>query len=67
MRDETFDAVVIGSGFGGAVMAYRLAQAGKRVLVLERGKSYPPNSFPRAPRGPSRSTISSPITSAWKG
>ena len=50
MGDETFDAVVIGSGFGGAVMAYRLAEAGKKVLVLERGKSYPPNSFPRSPR-----------------
>src|SRR5882757_67704 len=54
MTDETFDAVIIGSGFGGAVMAYRLAQAGKRVLVLERGKSYPPNSFPRAPRDMAR-------------
>jgi cholesterol oxidase len=50
MREENFDAVIVGSGFGGAVMAYRLAQAGKKVLVLERGKSYPPNSFPRAPR-----------------
>src|SRR5260370_33534890 len=50
MPDEFFDAVVIGSGFGGAVMAYRLSEAGLKVLVLERGKSYPPNSFPRAPR-----------------
>jgi cholesterol oxidase len=44
-----FDAVIIGSGFGGSVMAFRLAEAGLRVCVLERGKSYPPNSFPRAP------------------
>ena len=30
-------------------MAYRLAEAGLRVCLLERGKAYPPNSFPRKP------------------
>jgi cholesterol oxidase len=30
-------------------MAYRLAEAGLRVCLLERGKAYPPNAFPRAP------------------
>ena len=49
MGDQSVDAVVVGSGFGGAVMAYRLAEAGKSVWVLERGKAYPPNSFARAP------------------
>ncbi len=46
---EHFDAVVVGSGFGGSVTAARLAEAGWSVCVLERGKAYPPNSFPRSP------------------
>src|SRR3712207_1924875 len=44
-----YDAVVVGSGFGGSVTAYRLAEAGLRVCVLERGRAYPPGSFPRSP------------------
>jgi cholesterol oxidase len=48
---ERFDAVVVGSGFGASAAACRLAQAGRSVLVLERGRSYPPGSFPRSPRG----------------
>ena len=48
--DEThFDAVIVGSGFGGSVMACRLAEAGLRICLLERGKAYPPGSFPRSP------------------
>lgn len=47
--NEHFDAVIVGSGFGGAVMSYRLAEAGLRVCLLERGRAYPPNSFPRTP------------------
>jgi len=44
-----YDAVVIGSGFGGSVMTLRLAARGWRVLLLERGRRYPPGSFPRSP------------------
>lgn len=51
---EHFDAVIVGSGFGGSVMAYRLAEQGKRVCVLERGKPYPPGSYPRTPEGISK-------------
>ncbi|MFF9011845.1 GMC oxidoreductase [Streptomyces sp. NPDC014870] len=46
---DVFDAVVVGSGFGGAVTAFRLADAGLGVCVLERGKRFPPGSFPRSP------------------
>jgi cholesterol oxidase len=46
---EHTDVVVIGSGFGGAVSAYRLAEGGRRVCLLERGRAYPPGSFPRKP------------------
>ncbi len=41
------DAVVVGSGFGGSISACRLAQAGRRVMVLERGRRYAPGDFPR--------------------
>ena len=42
-----YDAVVVGSGYGGAVAAARLARAGKRVAVLERGREIPVGEFPR--------------------
>lgn len=35
-----YDAIVIGSGFGGAPVVLRLAEAGYRVLVLERGRRW---------------------------
>lgn len=47
---EEFDAIIIGSGFGGGVSACRLAEAKRSVAVLERGKRYPPGSFGRSPR-----------------
>jgi cholesterol oxidase len=44
-----FDVIVIGSGFGGAIMARRLAERGMRVLVLERGRRWEPRDYPRQP------------------
>lgn len=34
---EHYDAVIVGSGAGGGTLAHSLAQAGKSVLILERG------------------------------
>jgi cholesterol oxidase len=36
------DVIVVGSGFGGAITAARLAQRGLRVLILERGPWWGP-------------------------
>ena len=49
MARTHYDAVIVGSGFGGSVVSYRLAEAGLEVCLLERGQAYPPGSFPRAP------------------
>lgn len=47
IAEDVFDYVVIGSGFGGSVSAMRLAEKGYRVLVLERGKRYNAEDFPK--------------------
>ncbi len=44
---EVYDFVIIGSGFGGSVSALRLAEKGYKVLVLERGKRFNAEDFPR--------------------
>jgi cholesterol oxidase len=45
--NETFDFVIIGSGFGGSVSAMRLTQKGYSVLVLERGKRFGNENLPK--------------------
>ncbi|MGZ5861760.1 MAG: GMC family oxidoreductase N-terminal domain-containing protein, partial [Methyloceanibacter sp.] len=42
----SYDVVVIGSGYGGGVAASRLARAGMRVCVIERGREFLTGEFP---------------------
>ncbi|MGZ4396714.1 MAG: GMC family oxidoreductase N-terminal domain-containing protein, partial [Gaiellaceae bacterium] len=45
IRDH-YTVVVIGSGYGGAIAASRLARAGQDVCLLERGREFMPGEFP---------------------
>lgn len=45
-----YDAIVVGSGYGGSVSACRLARAGLKVCVLERGREFRAGDFPTSPR-----------------
>lgn len=51
-RDGTagFDAdfIIVGSGFGGSVSALRLAEKGYSVIVIERGKRWRAEDFPKS-------------------
>jgi cholesterol oxidase len=42
---RSYDAIVVGSGFGGGIAACRLAEAGKSVCVLERGRRFGRDDF----------------------
>jgi cholesterol oxidase len=45
LRDH-YEVVVVGSGYGGGIAASRLARAGRRVCVLERGREIQPGEYP---------------------
>lgn len=47
IRDH-YSAVVIGSGYGGAIAAARIARAGRDVCILERGKELHPGEYPNS-------------------
>ena len=47
MKQFDFDYVIIGSGFGGSVSALRLSEKGYKVLVIERGKWFKSEDFPK--------------------
>ncbi len=46
-HEKIYDYIVIGSGFGGSVSALRLAEKGYSVLVLEAGRRFSDDDFPK--------------------
>lgn len=42
-----FDYIIVGSGFGGSVSALRLSEKGYKVLVVEKGKRWSPEDYPK--------------------
>ena len=45
---DHYSAVVVGSGYGGAIAADRIARAGRDVCILERGKELHPGEYPNS-------------------
>ncbi len=41
VAENQYDVIIIGTGAGGATLAWRLASSGKRILLLERGDFLP--------------------------
>jgi cholesterol oxidase len=44
--EQTYEVVIVGSGYGGSIMASRLARAGKKVCLVERGAEKLPGEYP---------------------
>lgn len=42
-----YDYIIIGSGFGGSVAAHRLTEKGYKVLVIEKGREWKCEEFPK--------------------
>ncbi|XP_070665018.1 uncharacterized protein [Malus domestica] len=45
-QEDGYDAVVVGSGYGGSVAACRLSMAGVRVCLVEKGRRWESKDFP---------------------
>lgn len=48
ISDQTYDYIVIGSGFGGSVSAMRLSEKGYKVLVIEKGRRWKDSDYPKS-------------------
>ena len=46
--EENFDYIIIGSGFGGSVSAMRLSEKGYKVLIIEKGRRWKDEDFPKS-------------------
>src|SRR5215831_12092728 len=61
-RQNQYDIVIIGSGYGGAITAARIASAALNpkptVCILERGKEWMPGQYPETPADVIRETRS---------
>jgi len=44
-----YEIVVVGSGYGGAIAASRMARAGRNVCLLERGREFMAGEYPATP------------------
>lgn len=47
MKDQTFDIIVIGAGVSGPIIAHHAVSQGKSCLILEAGKFFYTQTFPR--------------------
>jgi cholesterol oxidase len=49
LKEESFDYdfIIVGSGFGGSISAMRLVEKGYSVCVIEQGKRFAPEDFPK--------------------
>ncbi len=65
--ERPLDAIVVGSGFAGAVTARRLTEAGLQICVLERGRRYERGDLPVLPEFqlPDRGRVRPDFSSAF--